>query len=55
MLGITAAGFTAFALVSRYLPIFQPEPARPGAPERAAQLVPAVAFSPRVAGKLDSI
>ena len=54
MLGITAAGFTAFALVSRYLPIFQPEPARPGAPERAAQLVPAVVFKSRVGEKLES-
>ena len=54
MLGITAIGFSAFALISRYLPIFQPEPARPGAPERAAQLVPAVVFKSRVGEKLES-
>ena len=49
MLGITALGFTAFALVSRHLPIFQSEPARPGTPERAALPVPDLGFGPQEA------
>jgi len=43
MLGIAALGFSAFAVIVRYLPIFQAEP-EPGLREAPPALVPAAAF-----------